>query len=93
MKLASVLLMVLICNTTFAQHAEHKQHSMESSSKKQTQCPIMGGAINKEVYVDYKGKRIFFAGKMCRDEFNKFPEKYMEKISKEGIILEDAPKS
>lgn len=59
----------------------------------QTTCPVMGGAINKSVYTDYKGKRVYFCCPMCIDTFKKDPEKYMKKMADEGVKLEDAPKA
>ena len=56
-----------------------------ASAKKQTICPVMGGKINKEIYVDYQGKRIYFCCPACVDEFNKDPEKYLKKMQSEGI--------
>jgi YHS domain-containing protein len=56
-----------------------------ASAKKQTICPVMGGKINKEIYVDYQGKRIYFCCHACVDEFNKDPEKYLKKMQSEGI--------
>jgi len=55
-------------------------------------CPVMGGEVDKNVYVDYKGKRVYFCCTGCVEEFNKNPEKYMDKMRKEGVILENSPK-
>ena len=57
----------------------------------QTKCPVLGGDINKEVYADYKGKRIYFCCSGCDTEFKKDPEKYMKKMQEEGVTLEPAP--
>ncbi|MEW6356261.1 MAG: YHS domain-containing protein [Planctomycetota bacterium] len=54
----------------------------------QTKCPVMGGDINKEVYVDFQGQRIYFCCGACPDKFKADPEKYMEKFEKEGVLLE-----
>ena len=57
----------------------------------QVNCPVMGAPINKAVYTDYEGKRIYFCCPACIGAFEKSPEKFMEKFEKEGIVLEDAP--
>ncbi len=57
----------------------------------QEKCPVMGGAIRKDIYVDYKGKRIYFCCPACPDEFKKNPDKYMKKLEAEGVELEKAP--
>jgi YHS domain-containing protein len=62
-----------------------------AQGKAQTQCPVLGGAINKQVYADYKGKRIYFCCKGCDAEFKKDPEKYMKKLQEQGVTLEPCP--
>lgn len=57
----------------------------------QTVCPVFGGEINKDIYVDYKGKRIYFCCEGCDDEFKKNPEKYMKKLEAQGVELEKIP--
>ncbi len=31
-----------------------------SVAKDQTTCPVMGGLINKNLYADYQGNRVYF---------------------------------
>ncbi len=57
----------------------------------QKDCPILGSPVNKKVYVDYKGKRVYFCCPPCIAKFNKDPEKYMKKFEEQGVVLEDAP--
>lgn len=57
----------------------------------QSKCPVQGGPINKEVYVDYNGKRIYFCCDGCPQEFMKDPPKYMKKLEEQGVTLEAAP--
>jgi YHS domain-containing protein len=59
--------------------------------KPQTTCPVLAGTIDKSVYADYQGKRIYFCCKGCDAEFEKDPEKYMKKLQEEGVTLEPAP--
>ena len=61
-------------------------------AKPQTLCPVMGMAIDRSAFVDYKGKRIYFCCQNCPGVFRKDPEKYMSKMKAEGIQLEDSPK-
>ena len=51
----------------------------------------MGGAINKSLYVDHMGKRIYVCCKMCIDTIKKDPMKYIRKLESEGVTLEKAP--
>jgi YHS domain-containing protein len=57
----------------------------------QTKCPVLGGNINKQIYVDYQGKRIYFCCQGCDQEFKKNPEKYMKKLKEQGVTLEPTP--
>jgi YHS domain-containing protein len=59
--------------------------------KPQTLCPVLAGNVDKNVYADYKGKRIYFCCKGCDAEFKKDPEKYMKKLQDAGVTLEPAP--
>ena len=59
--------------------------------KPQTVCPVLGGNVDKNVYADYQGKRIYFCCKGCDTEFNKDPDKYMKKLQEEGVTLQPAP--
>jgi len=96
--LTTAIFTLFLANISFAQqHAGHmmeaKKTEVKASDKAQTQCPMMGGAIDKNVYTDYQEKRIYFAGDMCRGMFLLDPQKYMDKMTKEGFNLENSPKS
>ena len=60
-------------------------------TKIQTTCPILGGEIDKKLYVDYKGYRIYFCCKGCPEEFMKNPEKYMKILRDRGETPEKSP--
>ena len=46
----------------------------------QTTCPIMGMAIDKNVYTEYKGKKVYFCCAGCETPFLENPEKYLSKL-------------
>jgi YHS domain-containing protein len=48
--------------------------------KEQTICPVMGGKINKDIFTEYKGKKVYFCCPACKPEFEKNPEKYIDKL-------------
>ncbi len=56
--------------------------------KPQTVCPLMGGKINKDIYTDYQGQRVYFCCAGCKPKFEKDPEKSMKKFEKDNILLE-----
>ena len=52
-----------------------------TTSVEQTTCPIMdGNKINKNVFVEYKGKKVYFCCPDCKGKFLAEPEKYMAKL-------------
>jgi YHS domain-containing protein len=53
---------------------------MAMSSTEQTMCPVSGDKIDKNVFVEYKGKKVYFCCAACKSVFNKDPEKYTAKL-------------
>lgn len=51
-----------------------------SAITEQTVCPVMAGAINKELFTEYKGKKVYFCCLGCKEAFEKEPEKYLDKL-------------
>lgn len=60
--------------------------------KAQTTCPVMGGKINQDLYVDYQGRRIYFCCPACVELFKKEPDKYLKKLEEQGVTPEKTPK-
>jgi YHS domain-containing protein len=48
----------------------------------QEKCPISGDKINKEIYLDYSGRRIYFCCSSCIKEFEKDPVSALTKMDK-----------
>jgi hypothetical protein len=47
----------------------------------QTKCPVLpNNPIDKNVFVEYKGKKVYFCCENCKAEFNKDPEKYVKDL-------------
>jgi len=51
-----------------------------ASVVEQTACPIMGGAIDKAIFTEYQGKKVYFCCPGCEDKFQEVPEKYIAKL-------------
>ena len=51
-----------------------------SAAIQQTICPIMGGAIDKNLFAEYKGKKVYFCCAACKGKFEEAPEKYLDKL-------------
>ena len=67
---------------------EGKPSPGTTAGKAQTRCPVMDGAIDKNIFTDYKGQRIYFCCPGCSETFKKDPEKYLKKMADEGVTPE-----
>jgi hypothetical protein len=56
--------------------------------KAQTECPVMGGKINKAIYADHDGKRIYLCCKGCIGAVQKDPAKYIKALEDKGVTVE-----
>lgn len=64
-----------------------------AKDKPQTVCPVMGGNINKAMYTDVKGYRIYVCCKGCIAPINADPKKYITQLKADGVEPEKAPKA
>jgi YHS domain-containing protein len=60
--------------------------------KPQTVDIFSGKPVNKSVYTDYNGKRIYFCCDTEKGEFLKNPEMNMKRIKDAGVVLDVVPK-
>ena len=66
--------------TATAEEAK-KTATATAASVEQTMCPVMdGNKIDKNVFVEYKGKKVYFCCAQCKAAFEKEPEKYLAKL-------------
>ncbi len=61
------------------------------TSRTQETCPVLGNKINKDLYVDYNGQRVYFCCPQCLTVFQKNPEKYLQKMREQGVNPEPIP--
>ena len=60
---------------------EHGAASPADTAKiAQKICPVMGKKIDPKLFVDHKGRRVYFCCKMCVETFKKDPGKYIKKV-------------
>jgi YHS domain-containing protein len=82
--LASAVILFYGCKKTDSEHATATATATvevnQPMTGEQTICPVMGDAINKNIYTEYKGKKVYFCTPMCKAEFEKNPEKYIGKL-------------
>jgi len=55
-----------------------------AQSKPQTKCPVMGGKINKNLFVDVKGYRLYACCTGCVAKLKADPDTYVKKIKANG---------
>ena len=61
------------------------------AGKTQVVCPVQHGKINKDLYIDYKGERIYFCCQECISIFKTNPEAYLQRMKQEGVTPEKSP--
>ena len=81
----------LLSLSVYAADEQPARDSDASRAKVQTHCPVMGGKVNPDVYVDVKGKRIFLCCLGCADAIRKNPDKYIKKLEDAGVTIALAP--
>lgn len=65
--------------TEAAKEAKKTAETM-AASMEQTVCPVTGDKIDKNVFVEYKGKKVYFCCADCKAKFEAEPEKYLPKL-------------
>ena len=66
--------------------------SETEASGAQTTCPMTGKAIDKKVFADSDGKRVFFCGTGCAEAFKKDPAATLKKLADDGVAVREVPK-
>jgi hypothetical protein len=59
----------------------------------QTICPVMKGPIDKNLFVDFEGKRVYVCCTSCLAEVRKDPAKYVKQLEDGGVVLQKATAS
>jgi YHS domain-containing protein len=66
--------------TATAEEAK-KTATAAAAEIEQTMCPVMdGNKIDKNVFVEYKGKKVYFCCADCKAKFEAGPEKYIANL-------------
>jgi len=69
------------CVETFKKEPEKYMKKMEDAGiqLETVPCPVSGKPSNPEVFTEYNGEKVYFCCEGCKEEFEKNPEKYMDK--------------
>jgi len=63
------------------EHAMTTEEAAKAAAAgEQTICPVMSNPINKDVFVEYQGKKVYFCCPECKAKFNADPEKFIAKL-------------
>jgi hypothetical protein len=62
-----------------------------AAAKPQVTCPVMGGPVNKDKFVDAEGYRIYVCCDVCVAKVKADPKKYIAKIRANGEEPAKAP--
>ena len=61
--------------------AQQAKEAVQQVAAEQTVCPVMKGQpIDKTIFVEYKGKKVYFCCQSCKAAFEKEPEKYVKDL-------------
>jgi YHS domain-containing protein len=61
-------------------HQGDANQEAQLASIEQKTCPVTEDKIDPNVFIEYKGKKVYFCCSMCVAQFNKNPEKYISKL-------------
>jgi|GEM_PF-1836134 len=67
---------------------EDNPSTTSAVGKAQTLCPVMGGPIDRTIFADYKGQRVYFCCAGCKEQFEADPEKFLKKMADDGVSPE-----
>lgn len=81
----TVALLMLTLSFGFVWAGDNNQ----GATKPQTVCPIMGGKIDRSIYADVQGQRVYFCCSACIDTFKKDVDTYFKKAAADGIVFEN----
>jgi YHS domain-containing protein len=60
--------------------AKPKATASAVTEVEQTICPVMAGKIDKSIFTEYKGKKVYFCCNDCKAKFETDPEKYVANL-------------
>jgi YHS domain-containing protein len=63
---------------------EKTQEPAPVTLRPQETCPVMGGKIKRDVFVDFEGLRVYFCCAGCERTFLKSPERYLKVLERRG---------
>ena len=76
-----------------AKYLDRLKHVNDDSVKLQRQslCPVSGEKVDRSVWADYQGKRIYLHCELAKKSFLEKPETFYKKLIEEHVALDDIP--
>ncbi len=65
----------------------HERDDAAAHGQLQTRCPVMGGAINRDFFVDVEGHRIYVCCPGCDDAILEDPQRFIDEMQAAGVTL------
>jgi len=83
--LIALLVLVALISTTMICLSGCKKKTEPAASTfseaiEQKMCPVLGGPVDKNIFTEYQGKKVYFCCTDCKEQFEKEPEKYLSKL-------------
>jgi len=72
------------CSCDGKEHEKEVENTAGDNLKEQTVCPVMKAPVDKNLYVDYQGVRVFFCCEGCVSGFKNDPARYLMALKKMG---------
>jgi YHS domain-containing protein len=80
-KIALAILLTVLAAGMVAANARSDETSKKNVTNKV--CPVSGGPVSEKYRSEYKGQYVYMCCEGCLSEFNKSPETFVAKLSKE----------
>jgi YHS domain-containing protein len=88
--LAAMAIAIFLATPIFAEKENPAQSEpARIEFKEQTNCPVMGGPINKEYYTDIQGQRVYHCCPACAEKLEADPDKYFKEAAEQGVLFEN----
>ncbi len=78
----AIFLMVMLTGAVVA-HVSADGTENEKKNVTNKMCPVSGGPVSEKYRTEYKGQYVYVCCEGCLTEFNKNPESFVAKMSKE----------
>ena len=88
---AGIVGSLLISGLGFSAAGAEPPAQKRTVDKAQAVCPVTGDKIDKTVFSDYGGKRVYFCCKDCVTTFKADPAAIVARMEKDGIVLDKTP--